>query len=46
MDLKLNELKRSKREQLTERQILIRDLLIIGRERLLEEFGNRQLSKN
>ncbi len=46
MDLKLNELKRSKREQLTERQILIRDLLIIGRESLLEEFGNRQLSEN
>jgi hypothetical protein len=44
--LALNEMKRSQKEQTTERQLLIRDLLVIGRERLIEEFNNRQLSKN
>ncbi len=44
--LALNEMKRSQKEQTTERQLLIPDLLVIGRERLIEEFNNRQLSKN
>ncbi|CAF3181945.1 unnamed protein product [Rotaria sp. Silwood2] len=41
-DLQSNEAKRVKKEKKLEKQILVRDLFIIGRQRLLNEFDKRK----
>ncbi len=45
-NLTLMEQKRTQKEKLLEKKILIHDLLILGRDRLVDEYNHRQLSKD
>ncbi|CAF3383989.1 unnamed protein product [Rotaria sp. Silwood2] len=45
-NLTLMEQKRTQKEKLFGKKILIRDLLILGRDRLVEEYNHRELSRD